>query len=321
LGLHPGVKQGRPAQRLGPPKIIITMKLLITGASGFIGSRLVAHFKAHGAQVFVDVAERSSAGRTTLSTHLLTQVTGGAVPDAIIHGAGSGTVGQVAADPGSHLPNNLAATLAVLEFARTAAPRAHVVLLSSAAVYGNAPAQPQRETDSRAAASLYGLSKLQSEQLMAHYAQQFNICATSVRLFSVYGPGLRKQLLWDAMNKFVSGRHDFFGTGSEQRDWVHVDDVCHFISKLLGKAAPTGFDIFNCGGQAATTAEVLSVLASQSGAAAPQFNGHTRAGDPPCLVADCSRAQQLLGWQAQQNWRDGVANYAQWFLRQRTAAA
>jgi UDP-glucose 4-epimerase len=296
------------------------MKVLITGASGFIGSRLAAHFKAEGAEVFVDVAERSSAGRTTLSAALLAHVTGGVPPDAIVHGAGSGTVGQVAADPASHLPNNLAASLAVLEFARASAPRARVVLLSSAAVYGRAPAEAQREADSRAPVSLYGLSKVQAEQLLAHYASQFQIQTTAVRLFSVYGPGLRKQLLWDAMNKFAVARHDFFGTGQELRDWVHVDDVCHFVSHLLARPAAAAFDVFNCGGQAATTADVLSLLASKAQAGTPQFNGQTRAGDPQCLVADCSKAQRLLNWQAKQHWQAGMAEYASWFLQRRGEA-
>jgi UDP-glucose 4-epimerase len=293
------------------------MKVLITGASGFIGSRLAAHFRASGAQVFVDVAERTSAGRTTLSAHLLNHVTGGVAPDAIIHGAGSGTVGQVAADPANHLPNNLAATLAVLEFARATAPGARVVLLSSAAVYGNAKAEPQYETDSRPPVSLYGLSKVQAEQLLAHYASQFNIQSTCVRLFSVYGPGLRKQLLWDAMNKFAAGGHSFFGTGQEQRDWVHVDDVCHFMSHLLTKPAAASFDVFNCGGQVASTSDVLSALATQAQAPAPQFNGQTRAGDPRCLVADCGKAQHLLDWRAQRHWQEGMAEYAHWFLQRR----
>jgi UDP-glucose 4-epimerase len=297
------------------------MKVLITGASGFVGSHVAAHFNKLGAQVFVDVLERTSAGRTTLSAASLAQATNGAVPEAIIHAAGSGTVAQVASDPASHMPNNLSATLAVLEYARTAAPKARVVLLSSAAVYGNAPARPQAEADSRAPVSLYGLSKVQAEQLLAHYVNQFHMQATAVRLFSVYGPGLRKQLLWDAMNKFAAGRRDFFGTGQEQRDWVHVDDVCSFLSCLLAKPPAAPFDVFNCAGQAAATSEVLALLATQAHAAAPQFNGQTRAGDPQCLVADCSKAQRLLDWRPSQQWQEGVADYARWFLRMRNGAA
>jgi UDP-glucose 4-epimerase len=298
----------------GPNRV---MKVLITGASGFIGGALATHFKAQGAQVFVDVAERSSAGRVTLSPALLAQAMQGAVPDAIVHAAGSGTVAQVAADPVSHMANNLAATLAVLEFARAQPTPVRVVLLSSAAVYGNAPATPQRESDAREPVSLYGVSKLQAEQLLAHYAHQSGLACTAVRLFSVYGPGLRKQLLWDAMNKFAAGKCEFFGTGQELRDWVHVDDVCFFVAKLLAQPAGAAFEVFNCAGQAASTKQVLSGLATQAGAPLPQFNGVTRVGDPPCLVADCNKAAQRLGWQAEVDWREGMTGFARWFAAQR----
>ena len=77
------------------------------------------------------------------------------------------------------------------------------------------------------------------------------------------------------------------------------------------------FDVFNCaGGQAASTAQVLTQLATTAGAAPPQFSGQARAGDPTCLVADCSKAQRELGWRAKVAWQDGVAEYARWFAAQ-----
>jgi len=243
------------------------------------------------------------------------------VPDAIIHAAGSGTVARVAADPATELPANLSAWLAVLEFARIGAPKARVVLLSSAARYGNAPAEPQRESGVREVVSLYGLAKAQTEQLAAYYATQFGVSTTAVRLFSVYGPGLRKQLLWDAMNKFACGDAVFFGTGLEQRDWVHIDDVCRFMDHLLARPALRSFDVYNCAGSPATTAEVLTLLAQAAGAPAPAFNGQSRQGDPVCLVADCAKAARELDWQARIAWREGVAAYAEWFALRAARAA
>ena len=299
------------------------MKVLVTGAAGFIGSRLAAHFEAQGSTVFVDAApgDAGSTRRWPLSEATLLQATGRQTPDAIFHAAGSGTVAKVAAHPVAELPANLAAQLSVLEYARCHAPHARVVLLSSAARYGNAPAEPQREEDAREPVSLYGLVKAQGEQLAGYYAAQHGLATVAVRLFSVYGPGLRKQLLWDAMLKFAAGRAEFFGTGIERRDWVHIDDVCRFASQLL--AAPLGpdFEVFNCAGSPATTAEVLHRLAAMAGSAqAPRFNGITRVGDPTCLVADCSKAQRVLDWWPQIDWRDGIAEYARWFLQHAAAA-
>ena len=293
--------------------------VLVTGARGFIGGRLLAHLNSAGLLTHADSAPGMTRGALTLDG-LRTRL-GQAGVSAILHAAGSGTVGQVATAPDFELPANLAAALAVLEFARLHAPKAHLVVLSSAALYGNAPAVPQAETETRAPVSLYGVAKMQVEQIAAHYAAQYGMAITAVRLFSVYGPGLRKQLLWDAMNKFAAGGNEFFGTGDERRDWVHIDDVCRFMHLLLQHPAPAGsLRIYNCAaGHSATTADVLAALATAAGAALPRFNGQLRVGDPACLVADCSKAEGDLGWRATVPWREGVAQYAAWFAAQDSA--
>ena len=301
--------------------------ILVTGVAGFIGGNIAAYFEREGQRVVTHASTRARtesgdasalSQREALSVTALQRVTAGGMPDAIIHAAGSGTVSSVAAQPESELPANLASLMAVLEYARLHAPRAHVVVLSSAALYGNAPATPQRESDARAPVSLYGLAKAQSEQLAAFYAAQHDMAITAVRLFSVYGPGLRKQLLWDAMVKFSQGAPSpFFGTGDERRDWTHIDDVCRFMGRLLAVSKASGFEVLNCsGGQVASTAELLGEMARAVGVPAPRFNGQVRAGDPACLLADCSEAEQRLDWRPEIDWRQGVAAYARWFQDQ-----
>jgi UDP-glucose 4-epimerase len=292
------------------------MKVLVTGAAGFIGGCLVAHFKAIGAKVFVDVASDDSGAtrRWPLVESGLVQAMAGDTPDLILHAAGSGTVAKVAAHPALELPANLGALLAVLQYAKSCASQPRLVLLSSAALYGNSPSTPQREDQARPPVSLYGVAKAQAEQLVGHYAQHLGVHATAVRLFSVYGPGLRKQLLWDAMNKFQARNVSFFGTGEERRDWVHIDDVCHFMARLAQVSQQRSFEVFNCAGFPATTGQVLSVLARAAHAPAPCFSGQARPGDPQSLVADCTKAVGALGWKAGIGWQQGVAGYAQWFL-------
>lgn len=294
------------------------MKILVTGAAGFIGGALARHLTGRGWRVFVD-AQRDNAGSTRrwpLTETVLQQAMAGEVPDVIVHAAGSGTVAKVAGNPTLELPANLAAFLAVLDFAAHHARQARVLLLSSAALYGDAPAEPQAEDAVRAPVSLYGLAKLQTEQLANFYAERDGIASVAIRFFSVYGPGLRKQLLWDAMNKFAAGRSEFFGTGAERRDWVHIDDVCSFVDHLLARRPRRAFDVYNCAGTPASTAEVLALLAAAAGAPEPRFNGQSRAGDPMCLVGDCTKARRELGWAPRVDWRDGVAGYAAWFASQ-----
>ncbi len=278
------------------------MKVLVTGASGFIGYSLASHFDALGRAVTRSPSLRESPIIANCAEP----------PAVIVHAAGSGTVGQVAAAPAREIPANLAAALAVLEYARVSAPATHVVLLSSAAVYGDAPALPQQEDQTRLPVSLYGLAKQQVEALGEHYAVQFGLRVSVVRLFSVYGEGLRKQLLWDAVRKFSVGEASFFGTGEETRDWVHVADVCGFVDSLIANP-PAGYAVLNCGSQVGTsTRAMLTELATALGKSPPSFNGAVRAGDPRFLVADTSRARDVLGWQAKVSWQEGVRNYARW---------
>jgi UDP-glucose 4-epimerase len=265
------------------------MKVLVTGAAGFFSGSLPEHFRSRGAQVLVDLARADSGAtrRWPLREPALVQTMGGETPDLILHPADCGTVATVAAQPALELPADLGALLSVLHCAQHHAPAARQVVLSSAALYGNAPVTPQRGSEARAPVALCGAAMAQAEQLAAYYAQLHGLYTTAVRLFSVYGPGLPKRLLWDAMVEFSQGRSDFFGTGQEQRDWVHIDDVCGFMVSLLAQPALNVFEVLNCAaGQAASTEQVLTKLANAAGAAPPQFNGQVRAGDPGSMVAD-----------------------------------
>jgi UDP-glucose 4-epimerase len=157
-----------------------------------------------------------------------------------------------------------------------------------------------------------------AEQLVASYSSHFHLSASVVRLFSVYGCGLRKQLLWDACRKVSSGDQVFMGTGAEIRDWLHVDDAAALMLLAMRNADPTCPTVNGGTGAGVTTREIVLHIARNisPGGVAPEFSGTTRPGDPNCYIADVTRARQW-GWKAKKHWRDGVAEYAAWWLTEK----
>jgi UDP-glucose 4-epimerase len=297
--------------------------VLVTGARGFVG-RHVARAAGAVAERVAGVGhgnrDREDAARSGLAAWIEGDVTIAALaalpvrPTLVVHCAGGSSVGASIARPADDFARTVGSTLAVLEYVRTRAPGAAVVLPSSAAVYGDAETVPTPEHAAPRPASPYGVHKKMAEELCAAYGRHFGVRSAIVRLFSVYGPGLRKQLLWDACNKLAGGDGRFGGTGGERRDFLHVEDAARLLLRAGGDASPDA-PVFNGGtGVATSVRDVLQALADDLGTAGPCFSGDVRAGDPAQLVADVARTSGW-GWRAERGWRDGIREYAEWFAR------
>lgn len=234
-------------------------------------------------------------------------------PAVVVHCAGSGSVAFSATHPHQDYLRTVATTAALLEFVRLHAKDAAVVYPSSAAVYGFAATVPIAESEPSNPVSPYGMHKQMAEQLCLTYALHFGVNAAIVRFFSVYGTGLRKQLLWDACSKLQRGEGFFFGTGAEVRDWLHVDDAANLLAMARERASPA-CPIVNGGtGTGASVADVVSELRrALKVEAEPVFDGRRREVDPPAYVADTSRVASW-GWKARKAWREGIREYAEWF--------
>ncbi len=99
-----------------------------------------------------------------------------------------------------------------------------------------------------------------AEELCFSYARHHGVRIAVIRLFSLYGVELRKQLLWDACAKVLSAENQFFGTGDEVRDWLHIDDAVSLFMKA-GEAASIDCPVLNGGtGVGVSVREVLSVI-------------------------------------------------------------
>ena len=214
--------------------------------------------------------------------------------------------------PYQDFQRTVSTTASVLEFVRTCAPSARVVFPSSGSVYGSAgePTSEEREARPR---SPYATHKWVAEQLCAEYGRRFGVASAVIRFFSLYGPGLRKQLLWDACSRIARGEVAFDGTGCERRDFVHVEDATALAAIAADRASPSAPVVNGGTGIAPTIAEVVEqVAAAFPGAGRPVFTGAPRPGDPDGMVADPSQAREW-GWRAERAWREGVREYCAWF--------
>ena len=241
----------------------------------------------------------------------------GGSPDCIFHLAGGSSVGASIANPYEDFTRTVATTAELLEWMRLAAPNARLVSVSSAAVYGAGHTGPIREEYALLPFSPYGYHKLMMENLCLSYAANYGLSVVVVRLFSVYGSWLKKQVLWDMCSSLACGTRQLVlgGTGEELRDWTEVRDVVRALEFAMGLAtdAPA---VFNVGsGQATSVGRIAAmVLESWPAPARVVFNGKARPGNPCSLVAD--------GWYLETRgfaWSvpvsRGVRDYVQWYLQ------
>jgi UDP-glucose 4-epimerase len=296
--------------------------VLVTGAFGFVG-RHVARAAAregytvrgigHGSWTRAEWREWGLGDWHPSDVTLDAIVSYAGEPDIIVHCAGSGSVGFSMSHPAQDFDRTVVTTRDVLEYVRLHRPTAKVVLPSSASVYGDVQTLPIGIDAPLRPVSPYGVHKQMAEELALVYARHFGISIAIVRLFSVYGVGLRKQLLWDACTKLSRGPVNFGGTGTETRDWLHVEDAARLLL-AAGRAVLPGRPIINgAAGNGVPIRWIIETIANTLGSVGNvQFSGISRPGDPLHFVADVSQAH-ALGWRAERTLEEELARYVEWF--------
>lgn len=284
-------------QRPGPADDAPTrLRVLVTGASGFIGRHVVAQLQAAGHVVTAaDLVEFPDPSVPTVTGDLCDpEVRGRAVTsglDGIVHLAAATSVLGSIEQPVDVYRTNVEMTAALLELARGHGVGTFV-LASTNAVVGNVGSSTITEDLPLAPLTPYGATKAAGEMLMYGYAGAFGLRAPAVRLTNVYGPGMaHKDSFVPRLMRAASsgGGVQVYGDGEQRRDLVHVADAARALA-LAVLDWPTGPVIVG-GSRSYTVNEMVRVARDVTGQPIPAEPVAPKPGEMPAVVVDVSRAR------------------------------
>ncbi|MGI2035367.1 NAD-dependent epimerase/dehydratase family protein [Rhizobium panacihumi] len=289
------------------------MKILIVGSRGFIGSHLASAAQRFGAVVCYNLSGTDGNADVSVRSRHIAEMFETEQPDVCVNCSGAAHVQNSFADPLNDFSRNSVDVYEMLSAINRASPNTRFVHLSSAAVYGNPTILPISETAALNPLSPYGFHKLAAEQFCRQFTKLYGTKTVSLRIFSTYGPGLRKQLLWDTFRKWKQQPEiELFGTGEETRDFIYISDLCEAILTIVQNAAFAGEAINVGSGIAVSVREIVSLLTdSLGGDKKISFVGQKREGDPDCWRADIGSLESL-GFKIQTTIETGVRTTAQW---------
>lgn len=306
------------------------MRILVTGGAGFIGSHVVDAYVAAGHHVTI-VDNLAGGRRENLNpaatfyeidirdAELLNEVFDREQPEVVNHHAAQISVGRSITEPLYDAEVNVLGTLNVLECARALRSRAtksiHVIIISSAAVYGSPVYLPVDEDHPIRPLSPYGASKRATEIYLDVYHRTHGLKTTILRYGNVYGP--RQDPYGEAgviaifVSKMLAGARDgapvINGTGEQTRDFVYVGD-CARANLLIAQATDVGTGPYNIGTGEETTINDLAALAKElTGYDGEVMHGPDRPGDVIHNVIDSARARRQLGWTPTVGLREGLS--------------
>lgn len=294
------------------------MKVLIIGSKGFIGSHLFVDFgqkhETWGCDVYTDYNEKNFFLISALNSDFQSIFVSHKF-DVCINASGAASVPDSLVNPARDFELNVHNVFLLLESIRVHNPSCRFLNISSAAVYGNPTELPVRETHILNPLSPYGVHKMQAEQLCAEYTTFFKVRTCSLRIFSAYGPGLRKQILWDLYNKTKqSSAIVLFGTGDETRDYIFINDIVKAIDCVVEHDEFSG-SVYNIGhGEAQSLRKISKLFLNAIGwSGSLNFTGLRRVGDPDYWEADISRISSL-GFAPSTTLEEGIKKYVEWLL-------
>ena len=295
------------------------MKILIIGSQGFIGSNALNYFSEKGHECWgCGVAEDTwneyyfQVDRYVPDYNNIFKLQ---KFDVCINASGSPGIGFSIEHPHDDFRMNVNNPYALLNAVRQYGSGCKFINLSSAAVYGNPLTLPVKEEDSLQPISPYGYHKMIAEQLVLEFHHIYKLQTCSFRIFSAYGPGIKKQLLWDIYNKAIATKDDhvdLFGKGNETRDFIYISDLLDAIAIVIEKGEFNG-ETYNLGSAIETTIQEVAgtFLSIIDPKLKTRFNGIQKPGDPLFWKADMNKLH-ALGFKSTTSINEGLKKYYKW---------
>ena len=302
----------------------MSKNIIVTGAGGFLGSYIQRVFAERGDKVIgigrgrkpikTDSVGNGHYIQMTLPDEHFKEIVADFRPDSIIHCAGSADVSYSVEHPLNDIHNSVDTCAFVLETIRKHSASTRFVLLSSAAVYGNPERLPVEEDDSIKPISPYGYHKYMCELLVEEYSSIYQLNTAIARIFSAYGNGLTKQVVFDICCKLTGNKADaisVFGSGNESRDFIHATDVASAVALITDAEAHGSFNVAS--GKQVRITELISTLLLISGIDKDiKYTHQQKRGYPLNWQANIHRLTEL-GFCCHTPLTFGLTQYWNWF--------
>jgi nucleoside-diphosphate-sugar epimerase len=309
----------------------MTVKYLVTGGAGFIGSNIVSALVARGERVRVldDLSAGKESNLAPYRDHV--EFIKGDIRDErtcasamqgvqfVLHQAALRSVPRSVDDPLSTDAVNVHGSLVVLQTARVAGVT-RLVYASSSSVYGDNPALPKVESMTPMPKSPYAVSKLTAEYYCRVYAQTFGLSTVSLRYFNVYGPGQDPMSQYAAVIPlFMAALKEgqpatIHGDGEQSRDFTYIDDCVQ--ANLLACTTPEiDGEVFNIAyGAKISINQIYAYLSKLMSRQIPARYEPPRVGDVRHTLADLNRARERLGYRSTTDIGAGLEKTVRWFV-------
>lgn len=296
----------------------------VIGARGFIGSNLVKYLLELNKKVIGFIREGqnpSSKDKNYIEVEFTKDNIGKlaksfGAPIKIFHFIGSPTVSFAFNNPLVDFENTAITTAILLDALRLESINSHIIFASSAAVYGNVSIDKINTSTALNSSTTYGINKVIAERLCQNFSRNYGATITILRFFSVYGPGLKKQIFYDIASKLERDKNvlELGGTGKEVRDFIHINDIVKLCYNL-NDPSNGSFNIFNIGnGKGISIQDLANKFIRFWGKdIRVSFSGKSRIGDPFCLVANPDSFPPHFKPSIKID--QGIKSYVEWFKK------